>query len=46
MFPEINYFEQFLRKNIKTKFFFSMCPQNWKIEKDYMYVACKENLSG
>ena len=29
MFPEINYFKQFLRKNIiKMKDFFTMCSQN------------------
>ena len=37
MFPETTYFKQFLRKHIiKIKYFFSMCPQNWKKGEDYM----------
>ena len=38
MFPEINYLKQFLVKNIiKTKYFFTMCPQRWKKkDEDYM----------
>ena len=43
MFPEINYFKQFLRKNIiKMKDFFTMCSQNWKEDEDYMQVAYKK----
>ena len=37
MFPEVNYFKQFLRKNvIEMKNFFTMCPQNQK-KKDEGY---------
>ena len=45
MFPKINYRKQFLRKNIKTKYFFTMCPQSRKKDDDYVYAAYKENLS-
>ena len=44
MFPQINYFKQFLRKNIKMKDFL-LCSQNWKKDEDYMQVAYKKNLS-
>ena len=47
MFPEINYFKQFLRKMIiKVEHFFTTYPQSRKKkDEDYMQVANKENLS-
>ena len=46
MFPEINYFKQFLRKIIiKIEHFFTTCPLSPKKDEDYMQVANKENLS-
>ena len=47
MFPEINYFKQFLRKMItKVEHFFTTCPQSRKKkDEDYMQVANTENLS-
>ena len=38
MFPVINYFKQFLRKNIKMKDFFTMCPEN---SEKKMKIACR-----
>ena len=41
MFPEINYFKQFPRKN----FFYYVFTRLKTKDEEYMQVACKENLS-
>ena len=44
MFQEINYFKQFLGKNITTKDCFLCFHKIEQKDEDYMSVAYKENL--
>ena len=46
MFPEINCFKEFLRKNIiKMIYFFTVITKLEKKDEDYVQVAYKENVS-